>query len=529
MTSIEKNDSEVQVGLVSVLSYDKTGTDNVLATITSANGEVVEITGDVDAAMKLAIDNVIEYDEEKDKKLLRKIDFVVLPMIMLLNVAMFMDKSSLSTSAILGIQDDLNMEGDMYSWLSSGFYLGYLVFELPASLLLQRFPLVKTLGAFLTLWSLILILHGAVHNYASLMVLRVLLGMLESSINPGLVMITGQYYKVQEQFMRTTLWFCANGVAVILMNCIGYAMVEYEDTYSISPWRMNFYIIGSISMVIGVLVVLHIPDDPSKAWFFSDEEKARLVQRLRGNQAGFGSKKIKMYQIKEALTDVVTWYCFWYGVSSDIPSGSLGSFGSILLNDDFGFSTKKAMLMKMPGGAVEAIGCPLLVWGCAKVWNSRMFISVFSTVICIIAACLLAFGGDNKNVKLAGFYLQDVNPISMIQCLSCFSSNTGGSTKKAVTNAIFLIGYSVGFVVGPQTFIDSQAPGYAGGKVAIVVSYSASLLFLLLMWWEYHHRNVKNAKRLREHPEIAEKARSIENIEFADLTDKENPLFVYDI
>nr|QFR37129.1 MFS transporter [Cyberlindnera americana] len=525
-SSEEKDKIDPVVSRISLLSSEKAEKENpILATLSSANGKSVNITADVDPAIRLA--NAIEYDEQKDKKLLRKIDFVVLPMIMLLNIAMYMDKSSLSTSAILGIKSDLNMKGDMYSWTSSGFYLGYLVFELPASLLLQRFPLVKTLGVFIFLWSLVLIVHGAVHNYASLMALRVILGMLESSINPGLVMITGQYYKVSEQFMRTTLWFCANGTAIILMNAIGYAMVEYEDSYSISPWRMNFYIIGSVSMAIGILVVLHLPDDPSKAWFFNDEEKARLVQRLKENQAGFGSKKVKPYQIKEALLDVVTWYCFWYGVSSDIPSGALGSFGSILLNDDFGFSTKKSFLMKMPSGAIEAVGCPLLVWICQQFWDSRMFISVFSTIICILAACLLAFG-NNKSTKLAGFYLQSFNPISMTQCLSCFSSNTGGSTKKAVTNAIFLIGYSVGLIVGPQTFIDSQAPGYSGGKVAIVVNYAASLVFLLLMWYEYRRRNIKNAKRLQENPDIAEKAHQIEHIEFADLTDKENPLFVYD-
>lgn len=526
MSHDQKNMIDTIVSHVSVFSSDNMNTHQVLATITSAGGEPVEITTDVDPAMKFALDNKVEYDEEKDKKLRRKLDFYLMPVLMLLNVAMYMDKSALSTSAILGIRSALGMHGDQYSWGTSGFYLGYLAFELPASLLLQRFPLVKTLGVFAILWSLLLILHGAVKSYAGLMVLRVLLGMLESSINPALVMITGQYYRAGEQFMRTTLWFCANGLATIIMNCIGYAMVEYEDSYSIEPWRLNFYIIGAISMFIVILFVIHVPDDPSKAWFLNDEEKARLVERLRANQQGFGSKKVKPYQIKEALTDVVTWYYFLYGVSSDIPSGSLGSFGSILLNDDFGFTTKKSMLMKMPNGAIVAVGCPLFVWVGLKIWDSRMFVSVISTVFCILAACLLAFGQNNQT-KLAGFYLQSLNPVSMVQCLSCFSSNTGGATKKAVMDAIFLIGYSAGLVIGPQTFIESQAPGYAGGKVAIVVCYAASLVFLLLIWWEYYRRNLKNEKNLQENPEIEKDAKNIDNIEFADLTDKENPLFRY--
>ncbi|KAG7824880.1 hypothetical protein KL920_005432 [Ogataea angusta] len=176
--------------------------------------------------------------------------------------------------------------------------------------------------------------------------------MLESSINPAMVMITGQYYKADEHHGQVR-------------------------GFILEPWRLNLFIIGAVSMVIGIAFVLYVPDDPSKAWFLDDEEKARLVERLRGNQQGFGSKQIKMHQIKEALTDVVTWYYFWYGVSSDIPSGSMGSFGSILLNDDFEFSVSKSMLMNLPSGAIGFLGNPLFVWSCQKVWNSRMFISVF--------------------------------------------------------------------------------------------------------------------------------------------------------
>ena len=45
------------------------------------------------------------------------------------------------------------MVGDMYSWTGTSFYLGYLVFEF-ASMLLQRFPVTKTVSVFIILWGL---------------------------------------------------------------------------------------------------------------------------------------------------------------------------------------------------------------------------------------------------------------------------------------------------------------------------------------------------------------------------------------
>lgn len=526
-SSSEKKDSvSAVISPIRSFTSNNLNTHEIVASITNPEGKKVNVTTDVDPAMKIALENRVNYDETKDKSLLKKIDFKLLPMLMLLEVAMYMDKSSLGNSAILGLKTDLGMVGDQYSWLTSAFYLGYLVFEIPSSLILQHFPLAKTMTCFVITWAVILLCHGAVKSYGALVVLRTLLGMLESSINPGMVMLTSQYYKKDEQFLRSTVWFSSSGIATILNACIGYSMVKYEDSYPIEPWRLNFYIIGAVSIVVGALFFFHVPDDPSKAWFLNDEEKARVVERLRVNQQGFGSKKVKGYQVKEAFTDLISWYYFWYGVSSDIPSGALGAFSSILLNDDFGYSTSQSMLMNIPYGALSFVGQIIFVLVCQKIWNSRMFISVASSFFVIIGSCMLAWPGGNKHVGLAGFYIQPFCGISMVQCLSCFSSNTGGATKKAVMDAIFLIGYCAGMIVGPQTFIDAQAPDYNGGKIAIVVSYSASMIFLFLIWWEYARRNKKNAKYLQEHPEIVSESK-IENIEFADLTDKENPFFKY--
>ncbi len=52
----------------------------------------------------------------------------------------------LGSSAILGILEDANLSADQYNWLSSIFYLGYLVAEWPQNLALQRFPVAKMAG-----------------------------------------------------------------------------------------------------------------------------------------------------------------------------------------------------------------------------------------------------------------------------------------------------------------------------------------------------------------------------------------------
>jgi len=50
------------------------------------------------------------------------------------------DKTTLSYAAIFGIREDLNLTGEEYSWLSSVFYFGWLIWAIPSNLIMQRCP-----------------------------------------------------------------------------------------------------------------------------------------------------------------------------------------------------------------------------------------------------------------------------------------------------------------------------------------------------------------------------------------------------
>ena len=52
-----------------------------------------------------------------------------------------MKQTTLSYAAIFGIRDDLNLHGTQYSWLSSIFYFGFLVWAFPTNFLMQRLPI----------------------------------------------------------------------------------------------------------------------------------------------------------------------------------------------------------------------------------------------------------------------------------------------------------------------------------------------------------------------------------------------------
>lgn len=470
-----------------------------------------------DYALLLSEDT--EIDTEADKKLTRKIDMIVFPVMALVYAAQFLDKTSMSYAAVMGLQTDLKMKGNMCSWSGTSFYLGYLVFEYPAAWLLQRFPLSKTLAIFLIIWGFVLTMTS-IANYSAFIAIRAILGMLESSSSMGFMLLTAQYYHREHQGARTSFWVAFNGLGQIIGGSMAYGLAKRQASLPMAGWKLVFIICGVITIFLGFVFLLIIPDTPFKAWFLNDSEKKLIVQRLRRNQQGVGNHKFKRYQFGEALKDIRTWIMFFSSVSLNIPNGGIGTFSSLLIKGTMGYDENMTLLMGLPAGACEFGG--LILFGIISPFiKNRMVLASITTIIALIGSCLMSFAAIPK-AQLAGYYLLMVSPGAMIVMFSIVSSNVSGYTKKTTVGAIYLIGYCVGNLIGPQTFKEKDAPEYRPAKVVMVAFYVITLITLPILF-VVNRRENKRRDKLAEEGGIQHE----ENSEFSDLTDKENLEFRY--
>ncbi|QOU19716.1 hypothetical protein BRETT_003868 [Brettanomyces bruxellensis] len=196
-------------------------------------------------------------------------------------------------------------------------------------------------------------------SFASIMGLLEALSALESAVTPGFVLLSAKWYKQEESFLRTTIYYSNNGFGTIIGCAIAYGCYIHGGSYSMASWKVLFVVTGLLTIVLGFILMFHVPDNPPDAWFLSKREKTLVMQRVKDSKQGYGSPKWKWYQFKESLMDARTWLGFFYAFSSNIPNGGLGSFMSILLSDSLGYGSKKSLLMRMPGGAVETVGLVL--------------------------------------------------------------------------------------------------------------------------------------------------------------------------
>ncbi|KAI4591454.1 hypothetical protein KJ359_001026 [Pestalotiopsis sp. 9143b] len=463
------------------------------------------------------------YSLKEETSLRWKLDRRLIPILWFNIILGAVDKVATSTGALYGMREDTDSTGDRYAWVGSAFYFGYLFWCFPAASLLQKLPIAKLMSVVIFLWGIILIATAYSRSFPAIITLRVLLGVLEAPVIPGGYLMLTMWYTRNEQALRSGLMY--TNLSVFLSGPIGYGVGTISGG---SQWRWYFIIFGSISLVWSVVLGVFLPDNPARAKFVTEREKAMTVERLRANQAGIENKTFKREQVAEAFADPKTWLMFAFNIFCSIPNGALTNFQSLIIKG-LGFSSRRALLLAMVEGVVATISAYLCnggVWYLTRRWprlQCRVPIIILGELVGMIASIFLytlpitAVGGRLAALWMAKFFL---GPYIVMLALNV--TNIAGHTKKVTVQAIVFIAYCISNIIAPHFFRDDQAPLYPLGTGAILGSYVLSIItiamYALYCYWE-------NCRRDRIDATAGERVH--EDTDFKDLTDRQNIHFRY--
>ncbi|KAF7546843.1 hypothetical protein G7Z17_g8145 [Cylindrodendrum hubeiense] len=381
--------------------------------------------------------NAQELSAEDDKRILRRIDTCLLPIMAISYMFQFLDKSALSYTAIMGLRTDLDLDGSGYSWASSIYYFGYLIASYLAGILMVRFPIGKTIAASIIIWGVILMLTAVAFNTGSLLANRFFLGIAESAIAPGLSVVTSMWYKRSEQPLRHGAWFLGNTCAGIFGGILSYGIGHVE---SIAPWKAVFLIFGAITVAWSFTIFFLLPDTPMKAWFLSEEDSLKAVARVEENMTGIKSDKVRWYQCIEAFLDPKAWALFLVQLCSQIANGGVQGFGSIVIKG-FGFSTLNTLLVQMISFVFQFVFVLLATGGSTWFHNTRTYWMAWNLIISIIGAAMVRqISSEHIWARFMGYCLTVAYSANFPLTLAMSSGNFAGFTKKTTVNAMIFIG-----------------------------------------------------------------------------------------
>ncbi|KAL3484090.1 MFS general substrate transporter [Aspergillus germanicus] len=475
--------------------------------------------------MEIEIANVVglQPTDEENAKLLRKIDMVLMPVMCVCYMLQLLDKLTLNFSSQLGLIQDLDLHGSQYSWSSSIFYFGYLIWTWPSSWLVIKLPLGKYITGTVLIWGVVLMCHGACNNFGELMAARFFLGASEAAIAPGFSLIVSMFYTRDEQPLRQGLWYAGNCIANIFGGLLCFGIGHIQS--SLATWRVLFLILGGVTVAYSTVLWAFLPDSPSKAQFLNDRERKLAVHRTLSNtSSALDEDYFQTYQMWEALKDPQAWILALYTFSINICNGGITTFNSLLIQG-FGFSEFQTLLLQMPLG-----GCQLAVLAIMSIMASlfkmsRVFLMACTCAISLVGMVLVyALHQTDAYGRLGGTYLAAVFAATTPISLSLIASNVGGFTKKSTVNAMLFLAYSLGNIVGPQLYLSSQAPIYITGVRSTIAGFCFGIMFLVMLLLYYFLENRRRAMRSSPEGEMgAEERLGI----CLNKTDKENPRFRY--
>jgi hypothetical protein len=129
-------------------------------------------------------------DQTANKKVSRKVDMLLLPLLCGTFFLQYIDKQAISYSAVFDLFETTGTTGDQYSWLASIFYFAYLFAEWPSAYLAQHFPTGRVVSTYCFCWGSVMLLTAATHNFAGFAAMRFLLGVFESVVTPAFMMVS---------------------------------------------------------------------------------------------------------------------------------------------------------------------------------------------------------------------------------------------------------------------------------------------------------------------------------------------------
>ncbi len=207
----------------------------------------------------------------------------LVPLILAMYIAAFLNRVNVSFAA-LTMNHDLGFSPEVYGWGTGVFFLGYLVFEVPSNLIMERVGARLWLSRIMITWALVSMAFAFVHGAVAFFLLRFLLGLAEAGFYPGILLYFTYWFPAATR-ARILALFCAG---IPLSNIIGAPLSGWLlgfEAYGLHGWQWMYILEGVPTLALGFLALWGLPDTPAKAHFLTPEEKGhRAGAACRGRK-----------------------------------------------------------------------------------------------------------------------------------------------------------------------------------------------------------------------------------------------------
>ena len=243
----------------------------------------------------------------------------LIPIVFITYSLAYLDRANFGFAAAGGMAHDLNITPSISSLLGSLFFLGYFFFQIPGALYAANNSAKKLIFWSLIFWGLLATATGLISNINVLIVIRFMLGVVESAVMPAMLIFLSRWFTKSERSRANTFLILGNPVTMLWMSILSGYLINTVG------WRWMFIIEGIPAVIWAFFWWRLVDDTPKNANWLTEAEKLGLENQLQKEQESI--KPVKNYAAAFKSPTVILLclqYAFWsigvYGFVIWLPS-----------------------------------------------------------------------------------------------------------------------------------------------------------------------------------------------------------------
>jgi MFS transporter, ACS family, tartrate transporter len=178
----------------------------------------------------------------------------LIPFLCLCYAVNFLDRVNVGYAA-LAMNADLGFTPAIYGTGAGIFFVGYILFEIPSNLALQRFGARIWIARIMISWGLIATAMALVSGETSFYVMRFLLGVAEAGFFPGIILYLTYWFPARERARIVALFMAATPLATMVGGPVSGALLEFNGLFGLKGWQWLFIVEGLPAIVLGVIAL----------------------------------------------------------------------------------------------------------------------------------------------------------------------------------------------------------------------------------------------------------------------------------
>lgn len=219
-----------------------------------------------------------------EKKLISKVAWRLMPLIMICYLFAFFDRINISF-AKFQLQTDLSLSDTAYGLGAGLFVVGYVLFEVPSNMMLYKVGARRWIARIMMSWGLATALMVFVTAEWQFYLLRFLIGAMEAGFAPGVLYYLTLWFPQHYRGRITSMLFLASAFAGLIGAPVsGLVLGHMDGLFEMRGWHWLFLLGGLPCIGLGLVVLFTLKDRIGDASWLSSDEKSYLASRIASHE-----------------------------------------------------------------------------------------------------------------------------------------------------------------------------------------------------------------------------------------------------